>query len=176
MNDWWSMTEWTSHPAWIFLEEYMQSKVTQKRNTFRKSQTGARLQGQFWTKKPKRKSVFFFITERKGLWYTDKRQCQVAMETERKRTKLSAIIFVFIFFCRSGNEYKNPGNKYGNRYYRKQILPETDTERIQSRYGNINRHWSELKNPLNYREIHTKTNKFNELLTLLQNNIIMLAT
>ena len=58
----------------------------------------------------------------------------------------------------------------------KQILPKTDTKRIQSGYGNRNRHWSEIKTPLNHREIHTKTNKFNELLTCLQNNTIMLAT
>ena len=54
----------------------------------------------------------------------------VGMKTERKRTELSATIFVFIFFCRSGNEYRNPGNEYGNRYYRKQTRSEykADTE------------------------------------------------
>ena len=51
-------------------------------------------------------------------------------ETEQKRTELSAIIFVFIFFCRSGNEYRNPGNEYGSRYYQKQTRSEykADTE------------------------------------------------
>ena len=54
----------------------------------------------------------------------------LGMKTERKRTELSAIIFVFIFFCRSGNEYRNPGNEYGNRYYRKRTRSEykADTE------------------------------------------------
>ena len=49
---------------------------------------------------------------------------------ERKRTELSAITFVFILFCRSGNEYRNPGIEYGNRYYWKQAQSEykTDTE------------------------------------------------
>ena len=49
---------------------------------------------------------------------------------KRKRTELSTIIFVFIFFCRSGNEYRNPGNEYGNRYYRKRTQSEykADTE------------------------------------------------
>jgi len=32
----------------------------------------------------------------------------LGMKTERKRTELSAIIFVFTFFCRGGNEYRNP--------------------------------------------------------------------
>ena len=48
----------------------------------------------------------------------------VGMKTERKRMGLSAIIFVYIFFCRSENEYKNPGNEYGNRYYRKHTRSE----------------------------------------------------
>jgi ribonuclease HI len=39
----------------------------------------------------------------------------VGMKTARKRTKLGATIFVFIFFCRSGNKYRNPGNEYENR-------------------------------------------------------------
>ena len=46
------------------------------------------------------------------------------MKTERKRTELSGATFVFIFFCGSGNEYRNPGNKYGNIYSQKQIQTE----------------------------------------------------
>jgi hypothetical protein len=46
------------------------------------------------------------------------------MKTERKRTELSAAIFVFIFLCESRNEYGNTGNKYKNRYFRKQIWNE----------------------------------------------------
>ena len=92
------------------------------------------------------------------------------MKTERKRTKLSVIIFVFTFFCRSGNEYKNPGNEYGNKYYQKQTRgkyrADTETEVCVDR---------KLK-PFNHREIHRKTNKFNELVTWLQNDMIMLAT
>jgi hypothetical protein len=42
------------------------------------------------------------------------------MKTERKRTELSGVIFVFIFLCRSRNEYRNIGNKYENGYFRKQ--------------------------------------------------------
>ena len=48
----------------------------------------------------------------------------IGMKTKRKRTELSAIIFVFTFFCRSGNEYRNPGNEYGNKYYQKEIWTE----------------------------------------------------
>jgi hypothetical protein len=43
------------------------------------------------------------------------------MKMEWRRTKLSAAIFVFIFLCGSGNKYENIGNKYENRYFRKQI-------------------------------------------------------
>jgi hypothetical protein len=46
------------------------------------------------------------------------------MKTERKRTELSAATFVFIFLCGSRNEYGNTGNKYENRYFRKQIWNE----------------------------------------------------
>ena len=49
---------------------------------------------------------------------------EVGMKIARKRTELGATIFVFIYFCRSGNEYRNPGNEYGNRYYRKQTQSE----------------------------------------------------
>ena len=44
--------------------------------------------------------------------------------------ELGATIFVFIYFCRSGNEYRNFGNEYENRYYRKRIWSEykADTE------------------------------------------------
>jgi hypothetical protein len=38
-------------------------------------------------------------------------------EMERKQTELSGTIFVFIFLCRSGNEYRNTGNTYKNRYF-----------------------------------------------------------
>ena len=50
------------------------------------------------------------------------------MKTERKRTELGAATFVFIFFCRSGNEYRNPENEYGNRYYRKRIWSEYEAD------------------------------------------------
>jgi hypothetical protein len=33
--------------------------------------------------------------------------------------ELSGATFVFIFLCRSSNEYRNTGNKYENRYFRK---------------------------------------------------------
>jgi hypothetical protein len=46
------------------------------------------------------------------------------MKTEWKRTELSAAIFVFIFLCGSRNENGNTGNKYENRYFRKQIWNE----------------------------------------------------
>jgi hypothetical protein len=50
------------------------------------------------------------------------------MKTERKRTKLSAAIFVFIFLCESRNEYGNTENKYENRYFQKQIWNEYGAE------------------------------------------------
>jgi hypothetical protein len=40
----------------------------------------------------------------------------VETKTERKRTELSSIIFVFIFFYKSENRYRNSKNKYENRY------------------------------------------------------------
>jgi hypothetical protein len=46
------------------------------------------------------------------------------MKTERKQTELSAATFVFIFLYGSRNEYGNIGNKYENRYFRKQIWNE----------------------------------------------------
>jgi hypothetical protein len=49
---------------------------------------------------------------------------RLGMKTEQKRTELSAAIFVFIFFYESRNEYENTGNKYENRYFRKQIWNE----------------------------------------------------
>jgi hypothetical protein len=56
------------------------------------------------------------------------------MKTERKRTELSGAIFVFIFLCGSRNEYRNPGNKYKNEYFRKQTWNEyganTDKKRM----------------------------------------------
>ena len=63
----------------------------------------------------------------------------VGMKTERKRMELSATTFVFIYFGRSGNEYKNPGNEYGNRYYRKQTQSEykADTETEVGVDGNL---------------------------------------
>ena len=33
------------------------------------------------------------------------------MKTEQKQMKLGATTFVFIFLCRSGKEYKKPGNE-----------------------------------------------------------------
>jgi hypothetical protein len=42
------------------------------------------------------------------------------MKTERKRTELIGVIFVFIFLCESRNECRNTGNKYENGYFRKQ--------------------------------------------------------
>ena len=50
------------------------------------------------------------------------------MKTERKQTELSDATFVFIFFCGSGNEYRNSENKYENRYHRKQIWTEYGAE------------------------------------------------
>ena len=38
--------------------------------------------------------------------------------------ELSGVTFVFIFFTESGNKYRNPENKYKNRYVRKQIWTE----------------------------------------------------
>jgi hypothetical protein len=38
--------------------------------------------------------------------------------------EISGAIFVFIFLCGSRNEYRNSGNKYENRYFRKQIWNE----------------------------------------------------
>jgi hypothetical protein len=48
----------------------------------------------------------------------------IGMKTERKRTELSAVTFVFIFLCGSRNENENTGNKYENGYFRKQIWNE----------------------------------------------------
>ena len=64
-------------------------------------------------------------------------------------------------------EIDTTGNGHGANTKRSKYKADTETEM------GIDRN---LKNPLNHREIHTKTNKFNELLTWLQNNIIMLAT
>jgi hypothetical protein len=44
----------------------------------------------------------------------------VGMKTERKRTELSDITFVFIFLYGSRNEYRNTENKYENGYFWKQ--------------------------------------------------------
>jgi hypothetical protein len=48
--------------------------------------------------------------------------------------ELSGATFVFIFLCRSINEYRNTENKYENGYFRKQILNEygvnTDEKRM----------------------------------------------
>jgi hypothetical protein len=49
---------------------------------------------------------------------------ELGMKTEQKWTELSVAIFVFIFLCGSRNEYGNTGNKYENRYFRKQIWNE----------------------------------------------------
>jgi hypothetical protein len=38
--------------------------------------------------------------------------------------ELSTAIFVFIFLCGSRNKNGNTGNKYENRYFRKQIWNE----------------------------------------------------
>ena len=52
----------------------------------------------------------------------------LGMKTERIWTELRGATFVFIFFCGSGNEYRNPENKYENRYHRKQIWTEYGAE------------------------------------------------
>lgn len=77
----------------------------------------------------------------------------------------------FYIFCRSGNKYRNPQNKYGNIYCWK---------RARSKYGGdtatgtgVDRN---LKTPWITKKIHTKTNKPNELLTWLRNNMIRLST
>jgi hypothetical protein len=59
------------------------------------------------------------------------------MKTEQKRTELSAATFVFVFLCGSRNEYGNTGNKYENRYFRKQIWNEygADTDEKQMIVG-----------------------------------------
>jgi hypothetical protein len=48
-----------------------------------------------------------------------KREYLLGMKTERKRTKLSGATFIFIFLCRSRNEYRNTGNKDENGYFQK---------------------------------------------------------
>jgi hypothetical protein len=55
------------------------------------------------------------------------------MKTERKRTELSDAIFVFIFLCRSRNEYRNTGNKYENGYFWKQTWNEYDANTDENR-------------------------------------------
>ena len=67
--------------------------------------------------------------------------------------ELGAIIFVFIFFSGNGNEYRNLGNKYGNRYYRKQKRSEYDTETETE--ADVHRN----KEPLNRRKKHNEMNK-----------------
>jgi hypothetical protein len=56
------------------------------------------------------------------------------MKIERKRTKLSGAIFVFIFLYGSKNEYSNTENKYENGFFRKQTWNEygvnTDEKRM----------------------------------------------
>jgi hypothetical protein len=55
------------------------------------------------------------------------------MKTEQKRMELSGVIFVFMFFYRSGNEYRNSENKYKTRYCRKQIQTEYGTNMDEKR-------------------------------------------
>jgi hypothetical protein len=55
------------------------------------------------------------------------------METERKWMELSGATFIFIFFCGSRNEYRNSGNKYENRYFRKQTWNEYDANKDEKR-------------------------------------------
>jgi hypothetical protein len=57
----------------------------------------------------------------------------VGMKTERKRTELTAAIFVFRFFYESGNKYGNSGNKYETRYCRKHIQTEYGTDTDEKR-------------------------------------------
>jgi hypothetical protein len=57
----------------------------------------------------------------------------VRMKTQRKRTELSGATFIFIFLCRCRNEYRNTGNKYENRYFRKQTWNKYDTNMDEKR-------------------------------------------
>jgi len=65
-----------------------------------------------WTHLSRATRAHSFLSMRAVLYVmsTDARLL-IEMKTERKWTKLSATTFVFIFFCRSGNEYRNPGNE-----------------------------------------------------------------
>jgi hypothetical protein len=60
------------------------------------------------------------------------------MKTERKQLKLSGVTFVFIFFHKSENKYRNFKNKYRNRYGLEQMLAKygVDTERKVNAYRN----------------------------------------
>ena len=79
------------------------------------------------------------------------------MKTERIRTKLSGATFVFIIFCGSGNEYRNPETNTKTDIVGSRYKPDTVRRR------NMIRMIPEPRDSLNYVEKFKELKKNNKL-------------